>query len=147
MVVRAFGLEHACICSVLLYAHTSLSSRSKHFNIFLAGGCSPFARMQKPNKQTAAFQKPAVAPVQQQAAPSLQKPAPTKRRAVYTQQPMTPTQTATTQSSNTSVFSRIRPAKHQRADKAFDTRQNQLYMSAHTQQPPQVFDLQRPLIV
>lgn len=147
MVVRSFWLG-ACMhmLFISLYTHIHLCPAvTKYPNIFLAGGCSPFACMQKPNRQIAAFGKPALAPVQQQAAPLLQKAAPTKRRAVYTQQPITPTQTATPHGSNTSVFSR--PAKHQRADKAFDTRQNQLYMSAHTQQPPQVFDLQRPLIV
>ena len=51
-------------------------------------------------------------------------------------------------SSGTSMFSRVRPAKHQRAEKASDTRQNQLYMAANARQPTEhVFDLQQPLIV
>ena len=109
-----------------------------------AGKCSPFACTQKPNKHMG--RKAAVLPVQQQAAPLPQQAAPTKHRPVYGQQPPALIQTAMPTSSGTSLFKRGRPAKHQRAE-SFDTRQNQLYMSARTGQSPHNFDLQQPLIV
>ncbi|KAA6418140.1 MAG: hypothetical protein FRX49_11903 [Trebouxia sp. A1-2] len=120
---------------------------TRHLRQLHGGGCSPFTCMQKPNKQMGATGKAAVLPVQQQAAPSQQRVAPTKHRPVYGQQPPAPVQTAVPTSNGTSLFKRGRPAKHQRAEKAFDTRQNQLYMAAHTQQSPHNFDLQQPLIV
>ena len=45
-------------------------------------------------------------------------------------------------------FSRIRPARHPRAEKAYDTKENSVYVAANAQEQPQVvYDLQRPLIV
>ncbi|DBA82941.1 hypothetical protein WJX77_003417 [Trebouxia sp. C0004] len=120
---------------------------TRHLRQLHGGGCSPFACMQKPNKQMGATGKAAVPPVQRQAAPSQQRAAPTMHRPVYGQQPPAPIQTAMPASSGTSLFKRGRPAKHQKAEKAFNTRQNQLYMSAHTEQSPHIFDLQQPLIV
>ena len=96
--------------------------------------------------QMGATGRVAVPLVQQQAAPLPQKAAPIKHRPVYGQQPPAPVQTAMPTSSGTSLFKRGRPAKRQPAEKAFDTRQNQLYMSAQTGQSHN-FDLQQPLIV
>lgn len=120
---------------------------TRHLRQLHGGGCYPFACMQKPNKQTGATGTAAAPPVQQQAAPSQQCAAPTKHRPVYVQQPCAAIQTAMPTSTRTSLFKRGQPAKHQRAEKAFDTRQNQLYMSAQPAQSPYNFDLQHPLIV
>ena len=47
-----------------------------------------------------------------------------------------------------SLFSRVRPARHARAKKAYDTKANSLYVDANAQEQLQViYDLQCPLIV
>lgn len=119
--------------------------------LVVTGGCSPFACMHKPNKQAAANPKstPATAKLkpmlqqqqQQQQKQQERQQASMNKAQAETQKPMAMTR-------GTSVFSRVRPAKPQKSNQAFDTRQNQLYVAAHTRQPAeQIYDLQRPLIV
>ena len=74
-------------------------------------------------------------------------PAPVSQAPAKQAQVQAKTHKAMPTSSGSSMFSRARPAKHHRAEKALDTRQNQLYVAANTQQPLQIFDLQQPLIV
>lgn len=124
---------------------------TRHLRRLHGGGCSPFACMHKPNKQAAANPKstPATAKLkpmlqqqqQQQQKQQERQQASMNKAQAETQKPMAMTR-------GTSVFSRVRPAKPQKSNQAFDTRQNQLYVAAHTRQPAeQIYDLQRPLIV
>lgn len=80
-----------------------------------------------------------------------QTPVPTQQSAVPAQQhpAHVPVQIAMPSRSGTSVLQRVLPSKHQKAEKAFGGRNNQLFMAAHTQQQPaqNMFDLQQPLIV
>lgn len=109
--------------------------------------------MHKPNKQVAADSKPEPPPAklkpvlqeqqqeQQQQQQQQQQQAPANATQTVVQKPMQVTH-------GTSVFSRARAMKSHKANQGFYTRQNQLYMAAHTRQPAeQIYDLQRPLIV
>ena len=132
--------------------------------------------MLKPSKQTATYSKPTPAsaqpkplpaqqqhqqqhqqqqpasmnPVKRAAAPLEQEPvmlAPVSQIPVKQAQAQAKSHKAMPTTSGASMFSWVRPAKHHRAEKAFDARQNQLFVAANTQQPLQIFDLQQPLIV
>ena len=90
--------------------------------------------LQHPLQRQQPLQHPLQQQQPQQQAPLVQKPA-------STQKPMSV-------GTGTSVFSRMRAAKPQKAHKTFQSSQNQLYVAAHTRQPAeQIYDLQRPLIV
>ena len=89
----------------------------------------------KAQTQLASENNPALSPQAQQHSmmqPARQKLAPIRTKPV----------------AKRTLFSRVRPARHTRAEKAYDTKENGLYVDASTQEQPQlVYDLQRPLIV
>ena len=103
------------------------------------------AKLKPVSQQSLQQKQPLQHPLQQEQAPlqqlQEQQAAPTTQKSANTQKPM--------QTDNgMSIFSRMRAAKPQKADKAFESRQNQLYVAAHTRQPAeQIYDLQQPLIV
>lgn len=116
----------------------------------VTGGCSPFACMHKPKKQVAANSQPTPNPaklmqvLQQQEEQQQQQ----QQQQQLQQAPAPDVQKPMQMTHGTSVFSRARATKSHKANQGFDTRQNQLYVAAHTRQPAeQIYDLQRPLIV
>ena len=126
----------------------------------VTGGCSPFACMPKHNKQMTANPRPVPAPVkltpvsQQQPLqhPLQQQQAPLqqlrKQQAVPATQKPANIQKPMPLSNEMSLFSRLRAPKTQKANKAFESNQNQLFVAAHTRQPAElIYDLQQPLIV
>ncbi|KAL3152713.1 hypothetical protein ABBQ38_012304 [Trebouxia sp. C0009 RCD-2024] len=123
---------------------------TRHLRRLHGGGCSPFACMHKPKKQVAANSQPTPNPaklmqvLQQQEEQQQQQ----QQQQQLQQAPAPDVQKPMQMTHGTSVFSRARATKSHKANQGFDTRQNQLYVAAHTRQPAeQIYDLQRPLIV